>query len=145
MNVRIELVCVSADGSEQCRNVLAIERRELAMETLGISLAESKAMLKSVQDFVIAQQVSEDLGTDGRVPNADSGTRPKTLVARSSRVYSALWRYRIRGGTGAPAKPTVRRPSGRRGHGTMGEPVRRCFTWRPNGRRWSPSQKWRIY
>jgi len=51
MNVRIEAVCVSADGSEQRRQMLGIERQELAMETLGMSLAESKALLAGVQDF----------------------------------------------------------------------------------------------
>ena len=51
MMVRIEMVCVSADGSEERRQMLGIERQELAMETLGMSLAESKALLAGVQDF----------------------------------------------------------------------------------------------
>jgi len=33
---------VGADGREQRQNVLAIERQELTMETIGLSLAESK-------------------------------------------------------------------------------------------------------
>lgn len=61
MNVRIEAVCVSADGSEQRSQMLGIERQELAMETLGMSLAESKARLAGVQDFMVSRQVSENL------------------------------------------------------------------------------------
>ena len=61
MNVRVEVVCVNADGGGQRRRVLTIERRELAIETLGMSLAEGKALLAGVQDFVVAQQVGEDL------------------------------------------------------------------------------------
>ena len=38
MNVHLEVVCISADGTEQRREVLEIERAELAMETLGLSL-----------------------------------------------------------------------------------------------------------
>ena len=40
---------------------MAIERSQLAMETLGLNLGESKAMLEGVQDIVVAQQVAEDL------------------------------------------------------------------------------------
>jgi hypothetical protein len=47
MNLGIEVVSVSADGSEQRRQMLSIERQELAMETLGMSAAESKALLKA--------------------------------------------------------------------------------------------------
>jgi len=31
------------------------------METLGITLAEAKLLLKSVQNFIVAQQVEENL------------------------------------------------------------------------------------
>ena len=41
--------------------VLTIEARELAMETLGLSLSEGKALLAGVQDVVVAQQVYEHL------------------------------------------------------------------------------------
>jgi hypothetical protein len=61
MNVRIEVVSVRADGSEQRRHLLGIERQELAMETLGMSLAESKALLEGIQGFMVSQQVSENL------------------------------------------------------------------------------------
>ena len=42
-------------------DLLEIERHQLAMETLGLSLYESKAMLESLQDFVVARQTAEDL------------------------------------------------------------------------------------
>jgi hypothetical protein len=56
MKVRVEVVCLNAAGDERRRQVLTIERRELAMETLGMNLTESKALLAGVQDFVVAQQ-----------------------------------------------------------------------------------------
>jgi len=45
------VVCVSADGSAQRGDMLAFKRWELTMETLGISVAESKALLEGVRDL----------------------------------------------------------------------------------------------
>jgi hypothetical protein len=61
MKVRVEVICVNDEGAEQRREVIQMERRELAMETLGLNLAEGKAILRGVQDFMASQQVSEDL------------------------------------------------------------------------------------
>jgi hypothetical protein len=61
MKFRIEVVCVSEDGAEQRSEVTAIERQELAMETLGLNLADGKSILEGLQDFVVAQQTAEDL------------------------------------------------------------------------------------
>jgi hypothetical protein len=61
MKVRAEVVCLNAAGDERRRQVLTIERRELAMETLGMNLTEGKALLAGVQDFVVTQQAREEL------------------------------------------------------------------------------------
>jgi hypothetical protein len=60
MKLWIEVVWEN-EGEQQRRNVLTIERSQLAMETLGLTLGESKAMLQSVQAVVVAQQVAENL------------------------------------------------------------------------------------
>jgi hypothetical protein len=57
MKVRVEVVCLNAAGDERRWQVLTIERRELAMETLGMNLTESKALLAGVQDFVVGVHV----------------------------------------------------------------------------------------
>jgi hypothetical protein len=69
MNVHVEVVCITADGVEQRRDVLEIERAELAMETLGMSLQEGKALLEGVQDWVVAQQVNENLEQQRACPH----------------------------------------------------------------------------
>jgi hypothetical protein len=61
MKFRLEVVCISDAGNEHRSDALEIERRQLAMETLGLNLCESKAMLERVQGFVVAQQAAEDL------------------------------------------------------------------------------------
>src|SRR5579871_3334776 len=61
MKFRIQVVCVTDDGAEQMQEVMKFERQELVMETLGLSLAEGKATLHGVQEFVAAQQTAEFL------------------------------------------------------------------------------------
>jgi hypothetical protein len=61
MKFRIQVVRVADDGAERMKEVMEFERQELAMETLGISLAEGKAVLKGVQEFVAEQQAAEFL------------------------------------------------------------------------------------
>ena len=61
MKFRMEVVCISDGGQEHRSDVLEIERHQLAMETLGLNLGDSKAILESVQEFVVRQQTAEDL------------------------------------------------------------------------------------
>jgi hypothetical protein len=61
MKFRVEVIYVNDEGTEQRHDVMEMERRELAMETLGLSLAEGKTLLRGVQDLVVSQQISEDL------------------------------------------------------------------------------------
>jgi hypothetical protein len=61
MKFRVEVICVNDEGAERQRDVMEIQRQELAMETLGLSLAEGKALLQGIQDFVASQQICDDL------------------------------------------------------------------------------------
>jgi hypothetical protein len=61
MKFRIQVLRVADDGVERMKEVIEFERQELAMETLGMSLAEGKAVLKGVQEFVAEQQGAEFL------------------------------------------------------------------------------------
>src|SRR5258708_9038576 len=106
MKVRVEVVCLNADGDEQRRQVLTIERRELAMETLGMNLTEGKALLADVQDFVVAQQVGEDLEQRRACPHCrrrytskDSGGTP---------VSTAFGRAQV---PNPPSNPSARQPN----------------------------------
>ncbi len=61
MKWRVEVVCVDAEGKERRQAVLEWERQQLAMETLGLNLDESKTLLEGVQRCMVAEQVAEDL------------------------------------------------------------------------------------
>ena len=88
MKFRVEVICVNEGGAEERREVMEMERRELAMETLGLSLAEGKAILRGVQDFVASQQISEDLQRRRRCPNC--GQRYHSKEAGTSTVETVF-------------------------------------------------------
>ena len=68
MKFRVEVTCVNDCGDEQRLRVMEIERRELDMETLGLSLAEGKTILHGVQVFVTSHQAAEYLKQRRKCP-----------------------------------------------------------------------------
>ena len=88
MKFRVEIICVNDEGAEQRHEVMEMERNELAMETLGLSLAEGKAILQGVQDFVASQQISEDLKRRRRCPHC--GERHHRQAAGTSTVETVF-------------------------------------------------------
>jgi hypothetical protein len=77
---------------------MEMERAELAMETLGLSLAEGKTMLHVVQDFVASQQALEDLkhrrvcaDCGQRYHSKSAGTHPVKTVFGPVVVPNPRW------------------------------------------------------
>ena len=58
---RLQLVVVNASGHEHVQEVARIERDEVAMETLGLTLAEGKLILKRIQEGVVQEQIQDTL------------------------------------------------------------------------------------
>jgi hypothetical protein len=97
MTFRVEVVCLH-DGGEQRCSVVEMQRAELALETLGISVAEGKAILHGIQDFVAGQQVIEDLKCKRVCPNCgqryhskDAGTHTVKTVFGAVEVPNPRW------------------------------------------------------
>jgi hypothetical protein len=111
MKVRVEVVCLKADGDERRRQVLTIERHELAMETLGVNLTEGKALLAGVQDFVVAQQARAELEQRRACPHCRRRYTTKDSGSTPVSTYSAELRCSIRDGTDAAARRRVPRRS----------------------------------
>jgi hypothetical protein len=98
VSVRVEVVCINPDGSEQRQEVLTIEGRALAMETLGLNLSEGKALLAGVQDVMVAQQVEEHLARcrvcphcQRRYTSKDSGATLISTVFGRVEVPNPRW------------------------------------------------------
>ena len=88
MKFRVKVVCINDEGAEQQHHVMEMERRELAMETLGLSLAEGKALLNVVQDCVATQQINDDLERRRRCSNC--GQRHHSQTAGTSTVETVF-------------------------------------------------------
>ena len=58
---RLQLVVVNASGHEHVQEAARIERDEVAMETLGLTLAEGKLILKKIQEGVVQEQIQDTL------------------------------------------------------------------------------------
>src|SRR6516225_2111420 len=58
---RLQLVVVNASGHERVQEVARIERDEVAMETLGLTLTEGKLILKRIQEGVVQEQIQDAL------------------------------------------------------------------------------------
>ena len=47
MKVKVQVVIITDDGQETTRGIACVERQDLTPETLGLSLAEGKAVLEA--------------------------------------------------------------------------------------------------
>ena len=108
MSIRVEVVCIADDGSEQRWEVMTIERPELAMETLGLTLQEGKALLAGVQDFVVAQQARPYLDQQRTCPQCGQRHTSKDIGNTPVKTVFGPVQGRIRAGTDALARPTAR-------------------------------------
>jgi hypothetical protein len=58
MHFRIQVIAVSDDGTEQLQEIADMKRAEATLETLGLTLEESKLLLQQLQQTIIDQQVA---------------------------------------------------------------------------------------
>ena len=78
MNFRIQLIAVTGEGEEQIQEVLAFEREvALRSETLGLTLAESKNMLKQLQEQIVEHQVNAFMITQQQCTHCGKHLSPK--------------------------------------------------------------------
>ena len=61
MNLQIRIVAIADNGQQQVYEIASLQRHELKMETLGLTLAEGKTILCEIQRVVVERQVAECL------------------------------------------------------------------------------------
>jgi hypothetical protein len=59
ISFHIQVVAIADNGQRHTHEVASLERTEVQAETLGLTLAESKAMLRELQRVVVEHQVAE--------------------------------------------------------------------------------------
>jgi hypothetical protein len=89
MHVKLQLVICHDDGHEETvTDVITLNKNHQRIEHLGLSLAESKQLLSSLQRHLLQQQINTFLNTHATCP--DCGT-PLTLKAHGSRSFRTLF------------------------------------------------------
>ena len=89
MRLKLQLVMCNDQGDEETvTDVLTLNKSNQRIEHLGLSLAESKQLLRTLQRHLLQQQVNTFLDTCSDCP--DCGT-PLPLKARSSRSFRTLF------------------------------------------------------
>ena len=58
MTFPIRVVAIADNGQEQVHDIRSLQRMELKMETLGLTLAEGKAILREIQRVIVEQQTA---------------------------------------------------------------------------------------
>ena len=64
MICKIQVVTIGEDGHKETREITSIQRTDVKPETLGLTLADGKMILKDLQQVVVESQVCS--GADGR-------------------------------------------------------------------------------
>src|SRR5215813_7030308 len=89
MRVKLQLVICHDDGHEETvTDVITLNKHNQRLEHLGLSLAESKQLLSTLQRHLLQQQVTTFLDTHATCP--DCGT-PLKLKAHGSRSFRTLF------------------------------------------------------
>ena len=89
MRVKLQLVISHDDGHEETvTNVITLTKNHQRIEHLGLSLAESKQLLGTLQRHILQQQVTTFLDTHATCP--DCGT-PLQLKARGNKSFRTLF------------------------------------------------------
>jgi hypothetical protein len=89
MRVKLQLVICNDQGDEETvTDVITLNKHHQRIEHLGLTLAESKHLLSTLQQHLLQQQVNTSLDTYSDCP--DCGT-PLHLKARSRRSFRTLF------------------------------------------------------
>jgi hypothetical protein len=89
MRVKLQLVISHDDGHEETvTDIITLTKNNQRIEHLGLSLAESKHLLSTLQRHLLQQQLNTFLDTHATCP--DCGT-PLKLKAHGSRSFRTLF------------------------------------------------------
>ena len=68
MKFKVQVVTLLDDGEESLREVACVERDDLSAVSLGLSIADSKAIVQGMQEVVVEWQMNAYLDTQRHCP-----------------------------------------------------------------------------
>jgi hypothetical protein len=84
----IQMVIVTENGQTETREIACLEREDLTPTTLGLTLAEGKAILKALQEVVVEQPMTAYLKTQR--PCAHCGHLQRSKGSHTTQVRTAF-------------------------------------------------------
>ncbi len=91
MTFQIRLVAIEDNGQEQVHELTSVQRGELKLKTLGLSLAESKAIFRDIQRVMVEQQSADWMAAHKRCPAC--GQTSYQGASRSSNAHGLRQNY----------------------------------------------------
>jgi len=89
MRLKLQLVLCNDQGDEETvTDVITLNKNHQRLEHLGLTLAESKQLLSTLQQHLLQQQVDTFLDTHATCPDCGA---PLQLKARGSRSFRPLF------------------------------------------------------
>ena len=89
MRVKLQLVICHGDSQEETvTDIITLKKNHQCIEHLGLTLAESKQLLSTLQRHLLQQQVATFLATHATCPDCGA---PLKLKARGSRSFRTLF------------------------------------------------------
>ena len=128
-----------AGASPVVREVFAADRDDLALDTLGLQLAEAKDLLAAVQDTVVEQQVNAAITKQAACPDCGRACRHKDTARSWCAPCSARRGCPVPAGGIAAAAASLPGPSRRWPGCCPSGPPRSWPTCRPASPPWSPT------
>jgi hypothetical protein len=88
MKYAIQVVITTDEGQTETQDIACVEREDLTPTTLGLTLAEGKAILKALQAIVVEQQMTAYLETQR--PCAHCGRRQRSKGYHTTQVRTVF-------------------------------------------------------
>ena len=95
MKLKIQVVSVADTGEEETIEVASVERNEpLRLDTLGLTLAEGKEILKDIQQVLVEQQITAHLRREAQAEAFRALSKPRIAAEPKSHLSFRRWRRR---------------------------------------------------
>jgi hypothetical protein len=100
MRFRIQIVAVTEDGTERFQEIAELMRSETKIETMGLTLEESKQVLNNLQQAIVEHQVTAYLDQERPCPQCqkqrrikDCDTSPFRTLFGVIQIPNPRWRH----------------------------------------------------
>lgn len=94
MKLTLHVMISTDDGQQTAQEVIVLEREGVQPDTIGLTLAESKTLLRTLQEVMVEHQVQEFVDTRRQCPQCGRAYHHKD--SRSIDLSLRWWRERAR-------------------------------------------------